>query len=169
MGAWGGGLFQSDQDLDIAGEISDEAGMNLEMVDDEEMGGKGLEATRKALNDGVLKRLFEKYRQAKPSYGFWESSNKYYLVILGALAMQIGAQIEADRMDLLRSVYKGAGLMDEGLVQFQHALKSYQAGTPWNFNSPGLIETMNARATQRQENNPPARFDIPHLSTSIGD
>ena len=67
MGRWGECFFEGDHDLDEASDISEDAGIELlhYEIDDpgteNPTGGKGLEATRKHLNNGVLSGLFEKY------------------------------------------------------------------------------------------------------------
>lgn len=67
MGRWGELFFQGDHDLDEASYISEDAGIELlryelnKPDEKEPTGGKGLEATREHLNNGVLNRLFEEY------------------------------------------------------------------------------------------------------------
>ena len=71
MGRWRERFFEGDSDLDEASYISEDAGIELFYYEADEpdaehpMGGKGLEATREHLNNGVLNRLFEKYSAKK--------------------------------------------------------------------------------------------------------
>ena len=54
MGAWGYGLFQSDPDLDHAGQLSEETGVELFHPDDPE-------EARRILDDEALAKTFDRY------------------------------------------------------------------------------------------------------------
>jgi hypothetical protein len=87
MGRWGEGLFEGDTDLDVASYISEDAGIELyyyeldESKEEDSIGGKGLEATRAHLNNGVLNRLFTEYAKKNDCHGM--VSKKLGLVFLG--------------------------------------------------------------------------------------
>jgi hypothetical protein len=161
MGRWGQRLFEGDMDLDIVSAISIEAGAELlyHKIDETDSNDSdkpapqgfghnrpkslGLEATRALLNDGRLVRMFEKYKTNENLY----PSKEYYVVILGALAMGVGATITHEHMELLQNVYKKIpiakgyalpicdfGFRTDGAAQFQDALNGYKNdGTPWDF------------------------------------
>jgi hypothetical protein len=167
MGRWGQRLFEGDMDLDIELAISAEAGAQLLCYQIDETGSSdsetprppgfgrglkslGLEATRALLNDGRLARMFEKYKTNEDLY----PSKEYYVAILGALAMGVGATITHEHMELLQNVYKKIpvakgytlpiidfGFRADGAAQFQDALNGYKNdGTPWDFLTPGQTE-----------------------------
>lgn len=74
MGRWGMLLFQSDYDLDIAGDLSEDCGVELDMFDYTEGPGSrgiGMEATRAKLNDGTLARVFDQYKVRTAQDMFW--------------------------------------------------------------------------------------------------
>ena len=170
MGAWGADLFEGDGDLDVADDISGDAGMDLYLPDAEECGGKGFEHTRAALSAGLLTKLSDKYKKdldrlgeedldiksldftqsapndedfAKLDEQFEKESSKYFIVILAALAMQLGANIKQEEMDLVRAVFqKTADLSEEKRNQMTAALDGYENGKAWDFGSKGPIETM---------------------------
>lgn len=73
MGRWGEFLFEGDNDLETAMDISRDAGIELyhyEICDDPELPftGLGLETTRDHLNNGILKRLFDQFTTRNPTY-----------------------------------------------------------------------------------------------------
>jgi hypothetical protein len=168
MGRWGQRLFEGDMDLDIEHAISTEAGAQLlfHQIDEtsssdseqpspsgvgrERPKSLGLEATRALLNDGRLARMFEKYKTNEDLY----PSKEYYVAILGALAMSVGATITHEHMELLQNVRekipvnKGYtfplgdfGFRADGAAQFQDALNGYKNdGTPWDFRTPGQTQ-----------------------------
>jgi hypothetical protein len=169
MGRWGQRLFEDDMDLDIVSEISAEAGAELldyeidetDSNDSEEPASPafgcegpkslGLEATRALLNDGRLARMFEKYKTDEDLF----PSKEYYVVILGALAMGVGATITNEHMELLQNFHKipvakgytlhifDLGFRTDGAAQFQDALNGYKNdGTPWDFLTPGQTEML---------------------------
>ncbi len=136
MGRWGEYLFEVDHDLDEASSISEDAGIELyyyelESKDEKhKFGGKGIEATRERLNNGILSDLFKRYSEFKSGPEFWGNPDVklvslgklfYYLLflildpsfrinhnptsILGALAMRVGAYISPEHMTLLRNRY----------------------------------------------------------------
>jgi hypothetical protein len=170
MGRWGQRLFQGDMDLNIALAISTEAGAHLLFYDIDETDSNdsekpvtpslgpeypkslGLEATRALLNDGRLARMFEKYKTNENLF----PSKEYYVAILGALAMGVGATITDEHMELLQNVHKkievnkgytfplaDLGFRADGAAQFQDMLDEYKNdGTPWDLSTLGRTETL---------------------------
>ncbi|KAE8442916.1 hypothetical protein EG329_002520, partial [Mollisiaceae sp. DMI_Dod_QoI] len=150
MGRWGELLFEGDNDLDEAPYISRDAGIELYSYEVEsnpeyDLGGKGLEATRAHLNNGVLHRLFVDY-STKPLKNGW-STKELRLVFLAALAMRVGATIEHDFMEVLNAIIREMAvarknsllIFDTGFRgpmkdQFETALMYYKNdGTPYDF------------------------------------
>lgn len=133
MGAWGHGLFQSDADLDVQGEISDEAGRLANDPDftlwhpdnHDEVVGK--------LNAGLFHQLLEKF-QAKN----W----KHGIIYLGALSMQLGVKIAAEDLLVLKETLPRVSMYDEAKEQMRKGLEGYKSdGEAWDFESPGVHET----------------------------
>jgi len=84
MGRWGEELFAGDMDQDDISDISADAGIELYRYKIEDGGeGKGLEATRAHLNNGVLNRLFEKYATYKAVFWFGCVSKELRYILLG--------------------------------------------------------------------------------------
>ncbi|KAH9217530.1 hypothetical protein DL95DRAFT_459138 [Leptodontidium sp. 2 PMI_412] len=154
MGRWGERFFEGDNDLDEASMISEDAGIELyhyeiDEAESDDFSGKGLEATREHLNNGVLSRLFNKYSTNDPFASGSLSPKELRLVLLAVLAMRVGATIEPVHMDLLREAYPKIHvspkyswvLSDSGFrapmkEQFEIALAHYKNdGTPYNFNA----------------------------------
>ncbi|KAK0101129.1 hypothetical protein ONS95_012890 [Cadophora gregata] len=156
MGRWGERFFEGDNDLDEASMMSEDAGIELYYyeIDEREsedfsFSGKGLEATRDHLNNGVLRSLFNKYSANEPFLSGSLSSKELRLVLLAALAMRVGATIEPVHMELLRDSYPkihvspkySFPLADSGFrapmkEQFEIALAKYKNdGTPYNFDA----------------------------------
>ena len=144
MGRWGDGIFQGDADLDVADDISANAGFELWLywvTDDPEIKALGLEGTREKLNEGVFDALFEKYKAKGDESGFFGAN--HCMVILVLLGMQVGATISKAQIAYTRSIYRhGAGLLEGGLEQVSRALKDYD-NKPYDFKIKGLLETAN--------------------------
>jgi hypothetical protein len=129
-----------------------------------DFGGKGLEATRAHLNNGVLSRLLSQYAEnGVPGWYGLVSKEKTvalfckYLSTLtchplthesAAVAMRVGATFSEDDMKLLRKIYEGE-FVDDGEYgayvdfggpmkeQFKIAVDHYKNdGTPYDFHAP---------------------------------
>ncbi len=87
MGRWGELFFEGDMDFEEASDISGDAGIELYYYEldapgeEYKTGGKGSEATRDHLNDGVLSRLFKQYSNMKADDCF--VGRELHLVFLG--------------------------------------------------------------------------------------
>ena len=142
MGFWGDRLFESDRDLDIAGDIEGDAGIEIPKYWDDPDSPES-KAARERLNDGVFKRLFNKYK-SQPTVNsqveIWNT--KLYLVILIALAMPLGVSITKNQIEYARAVYKTSGMHAGAIDQFRTALKDYK-NEPYSFDSRGLVEVAN--------------------------
>lgn len=122
MGAWGLGLFESDDDLDILCELSNAADCDLQPHAD-------IEAARQRLNTGVLSRLVQQRMPdaTNPAMcgDFPRESADYIMVILGAAAMQVGAVLPLELKNFMSAHYRSIGLQRDGLVQMEKALREY--------------------------------------------
>jgi len=108
MGWWGSNLFQSDQDHDLLGDFAAQAGVELYFF--EKDADKATAA--KALDDGTLNALFDA-TTAEPSSDCDSVPATYKLVVLAALAMQLGVRSTRRNAGMSR-VYKCTGqLMGE--------------------------------------------------------
>ncbi|KAF2105443.1 hypothetical protein BDV96DRAFT_678206, partial [Lophiotrema nucula] len=144
------GLFQSDHDLDIMGDLSDEAGCNqLEKDAKIKTGGTTSESeagdeddriyycihggycsdpelVRKHLDSGVLEKLI-KEKEAKllaipdPKKYEWHDPC-YVYVLLGACTMTLGCQLPDSYISMLKKVYREGGLMPDAQKQMHKAL-----------------------------------------------
>lgn len=88
---------------------------------------------REKLDDGRLSKTFDRYLGEK-------HFQAYSFVLLGALAMMLGARIELKYQNILRGIYCKTQLYDEGKMQFKLGLDGYKNdGTPWEYHAPGLL------------------------------
>jgi len=120
MGAWGLGLFENDADADMVCDYSHEAGVELGDPDN-------YPAARARLDSGVLAKMVEKRwpdatNPAKIGRGWGvELSPDYRLIILGALAMEVGAKLPDGLRAFMKRTYPGLGLQRHGRMQLESA------------------------------------------------
>jgi len=133
MGAWGLGLFQSDQDLDVLDDLSSDVGKLINEPDVSLYVPQNPEHLATKLNDGVFHQLLVGYQAQKWKHG---------VIFLGAAMMQVGGHISEDDMKILRTTLKKTPMYDEAKAQMQKGLTEYKNdGTPWDFGSLGLDDT----------------------------
>ncbi|KAK1757962.1 hypothetical protein QBC47DRAFT_420841 [Echria macrotheca] len=178
MGRWGYRLFEGDQDLDIfhdlACGIAEENGSpeivwlfkdgffpsypTPGFVPKESNQPEGTDAlkmatARRIFDSGLGAGLMAKYRALEnsgDSRSFY--SNKYVVIILGAIFVRIGAQMSKADVEHLRQLALATpsregfalplwddGFRGPGLRQFIAALDGYQAGTPHDFQGPSCF------------------------------
>ncbi|KDN64315.1 hypothetical protein CSUB01_09987 [Colletotrichum sublineola] len=173
MGRWGHRLFEGDLDLDLASDVhdvvlardgsedirfshildqsdlfdpshtreyyqSDEYRLEVEKI---------IVTIRNRLDSGLGDKIFDKYR-AKET----ELFGKYKVIIVGALMMRAGAEINKEHFQHLRDLVPqidchhryvlpipDLGLRGPGRAQFIAALDNYQTGTPRNFREPSCF------------------------------
>ena len=122
MGAWGLGLFQSDYDWDVVGDLSDEAGTDLLHPED-------VAKARKILDSGVLDKMVAKLlpdaRDPIKCAEFFGERPNYKLVILGACAMQVGAKVPEEVMQFMKENYRKINLQRDALTQMEIGLREY--------------------------------------------
>ncbi|KAL7417566.1 hypothetical protein BDY24DRAFT_437900 [Mrakia frigida] len=140
MGAWGEGIFQSDSDLDIKSEISFDAQLQLWYPNE-----KDLLKVQKAFNGGLLQKLTVRYLAARDAER---------VVLLAALAMQCGCEVGKEHREVVKKCLEGlrGQMFDLKRSQVKKALETYPLpsdGKPYDFDSPGLIETMERRMADR--------------------
>ncbi|KAJ4300936.1 hypothetical protein N0V90_003025 [Kalmusia sp. IMI 367209] len=177
MGAWGYGLFQSDNDFDMVSEMTSEAGLyKLEEeavakakasgdTDAEEHFYYSLyqpsdpEVVRQHLDSGVLVDLIEKKwaaMLAPPNPLDFIRDPCYAYVLLGACFMTLGCELPDTYLNMLKKVYTEGGLMPDALKQMRKALfgpDGFINGVPYNFESKSLIETANSMDDEERQPN----------------
>lgn len=139
------GLFESELDLDVRGDIEDAMGLTREDDDEynpmEELESK---AFRDKLDAGLCDKLFKDFRKEEST--FWFPERKFYTVLLAVMVMESGAKISDDNMQHLREIvpsmestpvysspFQEGGFCDPGRAQFLAALEHYKPGTPRAF------------------------------------
>lgn len=105
---------------------------------------------REHMDSGVLSAMLEKYETKLLSGdpGEFLREPGYIFMLLGACAMTLGCKIPATFRHTMEQVYMCVGLPSEGVKQMERALKgpdAYEDGVPYDFASPGLIETANLK------------------------
>ena len=79
----------------------------------------------------------------------------YIFMLLGACAMTLGCTIPKRYKTTMQKVYMCVGLPSDALVQIKKALKGpngYKDGKPYDFESPGLVETANSERVDAKPN-----------------
>lgn len=143
MGAWGHGLFQSDADLDVADDISDQAGRLANDPDFTLLYPEKRDQVVHKLNAGIFHQLLEKF-QAKN----W----KHGIIYLGALSMQLGVKIVDEDMLVLKKTLPRVTMYDLAKEQMRKGLEGYKNnGEAWDFESPGVVETMAGSKSENGE------------------
>lgn len=146
MGCWGRGLFQSDDDYDIVRDLSAMFGCDIFTPENEERAG-----IVKQLNDGLLARKFDKImaHNFQPATSY--HSRDRIVIILGILAMQLGAKIEHRHLTAMKVLRSKLPDMVQQL-QVVTALDEYKNnGTEWVLGSKGLVDTMGYAADGKTE------------------
>jgi hypothetical protein len=107
------------------------------------------ELVRKHLDSGVLAKLVAKKQKKVDALGTKPLDifdPRYELVLLGACAMSLGCTLPPSFKDHLKKNYKSVGLMRDAVKQMDKALNGpdgFTDGKPYEFDSPGLLETVN--------------------------
>lgn len=141
MVVWGRGLLQSDDDYQIAKDLSAMFGCQLLYPKEED----DKEGTIKKMNDGLLSQKFEKILSAdfRPPSSY--QKRERIAIILGMLAMELGAKIEERHMTALRVLRPMLPTIEQQ-VQLVTALDEYKNdGTPWRAGSKGLLDTTDSK------------------------
>lgn len=127
----------------IAGQMSDDLGVNVDLIDEPEQDdsdhppqskSKSKSETRSYLNQGHFTRVFNQYKSI--DYIDLLITGPHACVILAARAMNVGADISDEQRQYLRSIYKRCGLHKEGIEQMDKALDEYVNGTPYQLIEP---------------------------------
>ncbi|ORY87500.1 hypothetical protein BCR35DRAFT_330490 [Leucosporidium creatinivorum] len=134
MGCWGFGLFQSDSDLDLIGEIDGIAQAHLPS-DSSLQYPENRDAVRDALDGGALSQILPHFSNSPPA--------TVYTIVM---AMQLGCKISDEQRKTLGKQVKKGMFYDVAQQQVERAVKEYpNDGTPWEFNSVGLLDTMSLK------------------------
>ncbi|KAI2468824.1 hypothetical protein F4781DRAFT_432058 [Annulohypoxylon bovei var. microspora] len=141
MGIWGPGLMQTDDDYEIAIDLSAACGCQLvfEKRDEHKKGD-----TIKILNDGVLSKQLDKILSGdfRPHTSYHKRER--VAVVLTMLAMELGAKIETRQLTTIQVLRPLLPTMEQQLQLFT-ALDEYKNdGTPWITGSKNFKETRGA-------------------------
>ncbi|OCL10414.1 hypothetical protein AOQ84DRAFT_427190 [Glonium stellatum] len=147
MGAWGLGLFQSDYDYEVVDQLASEAGLRCSSSQ-QLLHPKDPDQVRRHLNSGILSALITKYMAIHSAHPSLRESKQdfatpsYKLVIIGALAMQLGCHLSKEFKAWLGGNYGKVGLMRDATKQMMEGLAVYENGKPHDFRSLGLNDTL---------------------------
>lgn len=151
MGAWGLGLFQSDYDYDIIDELDDVAA-NLKPATPKTsiFFAADKDAARIHFDSDILAQLIAIYTallgtESTLSIGFkrtYRAAPTYTLVLLGALAMNLGCILPGPFREFLTQHFRNVGLKRNALRQMAEALEVYDDGFAYPFGSLGLVDTV---------------------------
>lgn len=114
------------------------------------------ELVKEHLDGGVLAKMVkdrEPVMMGKKKGGFFNP--RYELILLGACAMTLGCTLPTALKNWLKKNYHSAGLMEDAVDQMDKALHSpngFKDGEPYDFESPGLLETVNRMADEEIAN-----------------
>lgn len=137
MGVWGKGLLQSDDDCDITGDLAEMFGFELLSADKETR-----EGIVEKLNGGLLAQKFDKILSPAFQSRTGHHKRERVAIILGVLAMGMGAIIESRHLTALKVLRPWLPNMEQQL-QLITALDEYKNdGTPWVLGSKPLPEVM---------------------------
>ncbi|KAK8225452.1 hypothetical protein HDK77DRAFT_487548 [Phyllosticta capitalensis] len=160
MGFWGDGVFQSDRDIDFLCAFEAHPQANLYVPDQKEWRDNGdpvqtRENSRRKLN--ANRALHNKFKQLRDDEKAGKSAGPDFdlpigggfhvaIVILGAAAMGVGANIRNDDREYMKEVLKTRcfGMYDKEKKDLLKALDEYENGKPLKVMAPGLFETMNS-------------------------
>lgn len=88
------------------------------------------------LDSGLLDTLFDRY--LNETY-----RQDYAIVILGALAMRLGARLNDAQLKVLWRLTFRVEMYKKGKDQMYEAIRNYKNdGTPWQFDSPSWVEVL---------------------------
>lgn len=153
MGIWGEGLMQSDDDCEIASDLCEMTGLELLSIDE-----KTREIAREKLNGGLLAQKFDKI--LSPTFQPRTSHHQRgrVAIILGMLAMGLGATIEGRHLAALNVLRRWLPTMEQQL-QLVTALDEYKNnGTCWIMGSKSEDEAAASKNARRK--NRKNKFDL---------
>ncbi|KAI0141084.1 hypothetical protein F4776DRAFT_546606 [Hypoxylon sp. NC0597] len=141
MGVWGRGLLQSDDDYDIANDLSEMCQCRLLYPC-----GDDRAYTIKKLNDGLFTQKFNKILEADFQPRSRNHKRERVAIIFGMLAMELGIIIE-NRHLLALQVLRPCLPTIEQQLQLVTALEEYKNdGTPWDTGSKTFPATEKSKA-----------------------
>ncbi|KAF2109621.1 hypothetical protein BDV96DRAFT_604514 [Lophiotrema nucula] len=156
IGAWGFRFFEDDHDYDLTKQLSADCGLwSSEPANRESLlNPKDPERVRKLLNNGMLLTLWKEYSAMLKNYkvvsikkerqsGQMLDSPRYYIFLLGLLAMQLGCMIPKPMKKWMRLNWNTCLFMYERIEQARTAVFQYQNGTPLNLGSQTMNELVN--------------------------
>ncbi|KAL8902188.1 MAG: hypothetical protein Q9207_004841 [Kuettlingeria erythrocarpa] len=135
MGAWGYGLFQSDNEFDVVvSDIDEEARKLAKDAIITLFHPKNKKRVVKKLNDGLFHELLQLFIRKEWNHG---------VIYLAVLSMQLGAIIPAKDLAYVHKTLLRTPMYDEAKAQVQKGLDSYK-GEAWDFECKDIVETANA-------------------------
>ena len=134
---------ESDADLDVIGDISDQAGQLANDRDFNFWYPNNREKVVEKLNARLFHQLLDKFRAKNWKHG---------IIYLGALSMQLGVKISDEEMLVLKETLPRTRMYDEAKEQMRVGLEGYKNdGEPWDFKNPGLQETASLGTAASEE------------------
>ncbi|KAL8874741.1 MAG: hypothetical protein Q9198_006810 [Flavoplaca austrocitrina] len=132
MGAWGYGLFQSDNEFDVV--VSDIDEETCKLAKDPNLtlfNPKNKKRVVKKLNNGLFRELLQ-------------------LFVRKEQRMESRSKIPAKELAYVHQTLNRTPMYEEAKAQVQKGLEGYK-GEAWDFESKGLIETANASSSAEEE------------------
>ncbi|KAL8854738.1 MAG: hypothetical protein Q9221_000521 [Calogaya cf. arnoldii] len=128
MGAWGYGLFQSDNEFDVVvSDIDEEA---CKLAKDPKLtlfNPKNKKRVVKKLNNGLFHDLLQLFVRKEWNHG---------VIYLAVLSMQLGVKIPATDLTYVHQTLNRTPMYEEAKAQVQKGLDGYK-GEAWDFESKG--------------------------------
>lgn len=159
IGAWGFRFFESDHDYDIVAHLSADCGFwdqsPKEHQRDSLLSPKNpAKVIKRLTGDGELGKMFNKYYDMLKNYKVIDvkkekfevqmmlDSPRYYIFILGLLAMQLGCPIPRKMRRWMKANVNACLFMYERIDQAKMAVFGYENGKPLDLGSKALHEMM---------------------------
>ncbi|KAI0841971.1 hypothetical protein F5Y06DRAFT_292793 [Hypoxylon sp. FL0890] len=142
MGVWGRGLLQSDDDYEIANDLSEMCQCKLlypTIADDRE-------GTIKKLNEGLVSQKFDKILSSDFQPRSRHHRRERVAIIFGMLAMELGVIIENRHLLALQVLRPFLPTVEQQL-QLVTAIEEYKNnGIPWETGSKNFADTQKYKA-----------------------
>jgi hypothetical protein len=130
IGAWGFHVFESDHDLYVVALLSQDTGVDV--LNDSLLNPSDAVKVRKCFEEGALDRVFGQYHRMLKNYTLvdikqakssrWQLElPRYYIFLLGLLAMQLGCPLSRRHRCRMRANWNGCLFMYERLDQAKMA------------------------------------------------
>lgn len=174
MGGWAKTLFSSNYDHEIIRALSNEAGLqDLEKSDPDKNASYSIyaklcsnhEMVRKHLDAGTLAVLVVIYMVKITAPGAKKDEYPPGYILLAPGAMTLGCSLPPSFKNWLDENFDKVGLMHDAVTQMKTALGgAYKDGTPYNFGSKTLLDTMELGGPSNNEITFPYSSSIASIS-----